>query len=148
MKYFFIFLSLGLLNFSCADGLKEAAKSPNTFSARIDSLHWTSSSAYTHRSLNEGGPLTILGTGDGYTIEIVLGGITETGEYEMGTSRIGKIKYGNYTYSTLDVPNAGNITISSFSENRIIGEFYFDAQWLNANNKLKLTDGKFDVSYY
>ncbi len=148
MRNFILILLLGFFSLACTDDLREAAKSSNSISARIDSVAWNSASGYSQRSLNEDGPLTIIGTGDGYTIEIVLGDIHEPGEYDMGTSRTGKIKSGNYTYSTLDVQNAGKIVVSSLSDNRIVGSFYFDAQWLSANNRIQVSEGKFDMLYY
>ena len=148
MKNFFSLLLVIFFTLSCTDDSQDLANSSNTLSANIDSAGWVATEAFTQRSLNESGPITIVGSGDGYTMEIVLGGITEVGEYEMGTNRTGKIKYGNNTYTTLDVTNPGKIIISSFGNNRISGSFFFDAQWLSAGNKIHVTDGKFEVTYY
>ena len=148
MKNLLLLLLVGFFAISCSDDTQDAINASNLLSANIDSAAWTATEAFTQRSLKEGGPITIVGSGDGYTMEIVLGGITEEGEYEMGTNRTGKIRFGNNTYTTLDVTDPGKIIITSFDSNRIKGSFFFDAQWLSASNKIQVTDGMFDVAYY
>lgn len=133
---------------SCKDDTLEDAEGANFVTATIDSLNWMASETYTQRVRGENGPLTIKGEGDAYTLELVLGGISEPGEYVLGINRTGRIKFGNNTYTTLDVQNAGTITITKFSENRVEGEFNFTAQWLSAGNQLQVRDGKFSVFYY
>lgn len=148
MKSFIGIVLLFLFFSSCKDDAFEDAEGTNFVTATIDSLNWEASETYSQRVRGENGPLTIRGEGDGYTLELVLGGITEPGEYALGINRTGRIKFGNNTYTTLDVQDAGTIIISSFTENRVEGEFNFKAQWLSAGNQLQVRDGKFSVFYY
>lgn len=149
MKNFipFLFLSLSVLAFSCSDDAAERNQ-VNNISAIIGNEHWESENTHTRKETGENGPLMIVGEGDGYTLELVLAGITETGEYSMGTKRNGSIHVGNTTYNTLDVQDAGTITITRYENNNVEGEFEFDAQWLSANNRIQVREGKFKIFYY
>lgn len=148
MKYLFGIALIILFSASCKDDALTEAEATNFVTATIDSLNWEATESYGQKVRGESGPLTIVGEGETYTLELVLGGISEPGEYPMGTNRTGRVKVGNNIYNTLDVQNAGSITITSFSENRVEGEFNFNAQFLSAKNQLKVRDGKFSVFYY
>ena len=148
MKYFFL-LCLSLLVFaSCKDEVLSEAENPNFVLATIDSIEWEAAETFSQRERGENGPVIVTGEGEDYTLELVLGGITEPGEYLMGTNRTGRITLGNNTYTTLDVQNPGTITITRFKNNRIEGEFTFNAQWLSSSNLLEVRNGKFSVFYY
>lgn len=148
MKNILAIMLLLLVLTSCKDDALEEAQALNFITATIDSLSWNATETYSQRVRGENGPLTITGEGEGYVLELILGGITEAGEYPMSTNRTARIKYGNNTYNTLDVQDAGTIVITSFTENRVEGEFNFKAQWLSAGNQLVVKDGKFSVFYY
>lgn len=148
MRNFIGVFLLFLVFTGCKDDALEEAQEKNFFTATIDSVNWAATQTYSQRVRGENGPLTITGEGDGYTLELILGGITEPGVYPMGTNRTGRIKYGNNTYYTLDVKDAGEIVITNFSENRVEGEFNFKAQWLSAGNQLQVTNGKFSAFFY
>lgn len=148
MKYFFFIGFVALLFLSCQDDALTEAERANYVSAIIDSVEWEATETFTQKVEGENGPLTIVGEGKGYTLELVLGGITGPGEYPLGTNRTGRVKLGNNTYTTLDVQDAGQVTITRFKDNRVEGEFYFNAQWLSANNLLRVRDGKFSAFYY
>lgn len=147
MKNFIFFFLLALFSISCTD--ENADSNPtNTFSAQIGGEPWESTNTYTQKERGENGPLMIVGEGDGYTLELTLGGISETGEYTMGTSINGRVEFSNTTYSTLDVENAGKIVITHFDDNNVKGTFEFDAQWLSSSNRLEVRNGQFNVFYF
>lgn len=149
MKKFtpFLFFFLSLLVFSCSDDAVEKNQI-NKISAIIDNEPWESENTHTRKETGENGPLMIVGEGNGYTLELVLTGIEEPGEYTMGTNRNGSIHIGNTTYNTLDVQDAGTITILKYENNNVEGEFEFDAQWLSANNRVQVREGKFKIFYF
>ncbi len=146
-KQLIIFCLLAVFSFACSDDSAEENKA-NFVSATIDSQSWKADDTYTQKARGENGPLIIVGEGKGYTLELVLGGINAPGTYEMGTTRSGRIKLGNTTYSTMDVPNAGIIEITRLDNNRVEGTFSFNAQWLSAGNRLEVKEGEFSVFYY
>lgn len=148
MKYFFLIGFVALIFSSCQDDALTEAERANYFTATIDSVEWEATETFTQKVKGENGPLTVVGEGEDFSLELVLGGITEPGEYPMGTNRTGRVKLGNNTYTTLDVQDAGHITITRFQDNRVEGEFYFNAQWLSASNLLKIRNGKFSAFYY
>lgn len=148
MKHLFTSLFLALLFLSCTDDAAEKLEGASYVAATIDSLNWRAENTYALKTNGENGPLIIVGEGEEYTLELVLGGISEPGEYQMGANRSGRIKYGNNNYTTLDVQEAGKITITSYEENRVEGRFSFDAQWLSANNRLEVRNGDFKVTFY
>lgn len=148
MKKTFNFLILALLFFSCTDDAAEKLEGASYVNATIDSVSWESTDTYALKTNGENGPLIIVGKGDKYTLELALGGISEPGEYQMGANRSGKIKYGNNNYTTLDVQEAGKIIITRYEENRVEGQFLFDAQWLSANSRLEVRNGDFKVTFY
>lgn len=148
MKYFFGISLAVLLFISCKDDALLEVEKENFVTATIDSMEWKATETYSQKATGENGPLMIVGEGDGYSLELILGGISEPGEYPLGINRTGRIKLGNNTYTTLDVQDPGNITITRYSDNRVEGEFHFNAQWLSANNKLEVRNGKFSVFYY
>lgn len=147
MKNIILFLCLSLLALSCSDDAAEKNR-VNKISAIIGGEHWESENTHTRKETGENGPLMIVGEGEGYTLELILTGITEPGEYVMGTNRNGTVKVGNTTYNTLDVQDAGTITITRYENNNVEGEFEFDAQWLSANNRVEVREGKFKIFYY
>lgn len=145
--YFLLFLPISLLLFSCSDDDVEKNQ-VNKISAIIGGELWESENTHTRKETGENGPLTIVGEDEEYTLELVLAGITEPGEYTMGTNRSGSVQVGNITYNTLDVQDAGTITIIRYENNNVEGEFEFDAQWLSANNRVQVREGKFKIFYY
>lgn len=146
-KQFIIFCLLAFVFISCADDAVDENQ-VNYISATIDSVEWKAGETYTQKARGENGPLIIVGEGEGYSMELALGGVDAPGIYTMGTTRSGRIKLGNTTYSTMDVPNAGTIEITRFEDNKVEGTFNFDAQWLSAGNRLEVREGKFKVFYY
>lgn len=147
MKNLILFGFLILLSFSCSDDAAERNQ-VNNISANIGGEQWISENTHTRKETGENGPLMIVGEGDGYTLQLVLTGISAPGEYTMGTNRNGTIEVGNTTYNTLDVQDAGTITITRYEDNNVEGEFEFDAQWLSANNRIQVREGKFKIFYY
>lgn len=147
MKQFIYFFLLALLSLSCKDEEAESHQN-NKMSALIGGTSWETADIQTQKERGENGPLIIMGEADGYTLELVLGGISETGEYAMGTSINGRVQMGNNTYSTLDVQNAGKILITHFDQNNVEGTFEFDAQWLSASNRIEVRQGKFKVFHF
>lgn len=146
-KQILFFCVLATFFMACSDDAPEENQA-NFVSATIDSVSWKATETYTQKARGENGPLIIVGEGEDYTLELVLGGIDAPGIYEMGTTRSGRIKLGNTTYSTMDVDNAGTIEITRFENNKVEGTFSFDAQWLSAGNRLEIREGKFNVFYY
>ncbi|WP_017731745.1 DUF6252 family protein [Nafulsella turpanensis] len=147
-KYFYLLCTLGLLlGASCTDQAPGKGQ-VNVLTAEIDSIAWTPTKIYTQKAVGENGPLTIVGEGEGFTLKLILRGITAEGVYPLNASRHGEIKRGNTAYTTIDIQEAGSITVTLFEENKIEGEFSFDAQWLSANNRLQVREGKFSVFYY
>lgn len=146
-KLLIIFILVAMAATSCSDDAMDENQS-NQVSATIDSQVWEAEDTYTQKARGENGPLIIVGEGEGYTLELVLGQIDAVGTYEMGTIRSGRIKLGNTSYTTMDVPNAGTIEITRFENNNVEGTFSFDAQWLSAGNRLEVREGKFKVFYY
>lgn len=146
-KQLIFFCLLAVFSFACSDDSMDKNQI-NFVSAVIDSESWAAEETYTQKARGENGPLTIVGEGEGYTLELVLGGVEGPGTYEMGTTRSGRIKLGNTTYSTMDVANAGTIEITRYEDNKVEGTFTFNAQWLSAGNRMEVRDGSFSVFYY
>lgn len=147
MKNYILLLLLVFLGFACSDDAAEKNQ-VNKISAMIGSDNWESEITNTRKETGENGPLMIMGEGNGYTLELILTGITEPGEYLMGTNRNAKVQVGNITYNTIDVQDAGTINITRYENNNVEGEFEFNAQWLSANNLIEVRQGKFKIFYY
>jgi hypothetical protein len=148
--YFFMKSSLTLVIFaclfflfSCEDNAIDEALSDNFISAQLNGQVWKAESVSTQKSAGENGPLLLIGEGAGYEMKLEMRGITATGEYPMGLSRVGRVIVGNIEYSSLDVDQPGTILITRFDEHLIEGEFAFTAQWLSANNTMQVDNGKF-----
>lgn len=147
MKNLILILFFAFLGLACSDESAEKNQ-VNRLSAIIDSEHWESEDTFTRKETGENGPLMIVGEGGDYTLELILTGITAPGEYVMGTNRNGSVQVGNTSYNTLDVQDAGIITITRYEDNNVEGEFEFDAQWLSANNRIEVRQGQFKIFYY
>ena len=147
-KYFYALSFLTVLfGVSCTDKApgKEQA---DYLSAEIDSIEWVPEYIFTQKAVGENGPLTIVGEGEDLTLKLILRGISEEGVFPLNAGRNAEITIGNTTYSSLDIQDAGSITITQFGEDRVEGEFSFDAQWLSASKRLHVREGKFSVFYY
>lgn len=149
MKKYFYVLSLLMLLSGVACNDEAPGKNEKDFlSAVIDSAEWVPEKIYTQRTVGENAPLTIIGEGEELSMKLILRGITGEGEYALNAARSAEITIGKTVYTSLDIQDAGSITITRFEEDIVEGEFSFDAQWLSASKRLHVREGKFSVFYY
>ena len=134
--------------FSCTDDDVEKALKQSQMSADINGKAWSSETTYVQEPGNETGPMKVVGENSDYRIEIFLGNINGPGTYSFGTMRSANVQEGGSTYSTIDIPDAGSVTILKMDDYLIEGSFHFDAQWLSSNKKVKVTNGAFKAFKY